>query len=43
MTISGDIMETKIMRHSSSYMLQFELGELNLEILYLPECMTTVI
>ena len=31
------------MHHNFSYMLQFEFGELNLEILYLPECMTTII
>ena len=40
---SGDITETKIMHHNSSYMLQFVFGVLNLEILYSPECNTTVI
>ena len=43
MTLSGDITESKIMHHNSSYMLQFVFGALNLEILYTPECKMTVI
>jgi len=39
---SGDIAEAKSMHQNSSYMLQFVFGVLNLEILYSPECNTTV-